>query len=99
MCIAGPATNRRRGPGKDHRAAPQWDQPTSRLPTGEESAEAADAPERLEHVRGDLAKVDPSVVAGIVDDEVGGSIPVPWCHGPVEQTDHRAFVRYIRRHA
>src|SRR5204862_4171486 len=81
--------------GEDHRAAPEGDEPTGRLAPDEEAGEAADAPEILELLGGELAEVDALIVAGVEDDDIGRLAPATRRHRPIEQGDDVALARRI----
>src|SRR5689334_21116334 len=60
-----------RGAREDDCAAAERDEAPRRFPPYQEAGEAADAPEFLEGLDREVAKVEPLVVAGIGNDEVG----------------------------
>src|SRR5713226_2542361 len=91
------APEARRGSREDDRASAQWDQPARRLPSDQESREAADAPEILEHLRRELAKIDLLIVAGVEDDEVGRLAAGTGRERPVQEASDVLLARGIGR--
>src|SRR5262249_53609199 len=84
-----------RGAGEDDGAAPERSELPGGLAADEEAAEAADAPEILELLSGQLAEIDALVVASVEDHEVGRLAAVARRNGPVEETSDVVLVRRI----
>jgi hypothetical protein len=66
------------------------------LASREKTAEATDPPEFLEGLRPQLAKIQAPVVAGVVDDEIGGIEAGARRHRPIEQPHDVSLARHVR---
>src|SRR3954470_24063033 len=91
------AAKTRRCTCEQHRAASQGHEPARRLASHEEAAKKADAPELLEGLGGQFAKIDLLVYAGVVSDEVGRLPSNAWRHRAIEEANHVRFDGRIDR--
>src|SRR5229473_4694268 len=97
MRVAWLAPEARRGSREDDRASAQWDKPSRRLVSDQKSREAADAPEILEHLRREFAKIDLLIVAGVEDDEVRRLAPGTGRERTVQEANDVALARGVGR--
>src|SRR4051812_5401855 len=87
MGKAGFAAQAARGAGEQHGAASQRYQSPGRLASDQKSAEAANAPEVLEHLGRQFAKIQLAIVACVVGHQIGRSDAGARCRGVIEQPD------------
>src|SRR3954470_2689808 len=91
------AANARRSAGENDAAAPKRDEPARCFAPNQEAAEAADAPEILELLRGQLAEVDALIVARVRHDELRRIETIARGHRPLEQFCNVALAGRIHR--
>src|SRR6185436_15651009 len=71
--------------GEQDRPPPQRYEPARCFPSHQEAAEAADAPEVLEHLGREFAKIELAIVARVVCDRIGRIESCTGGHGLIEQ--------------
>src|ERR1700746_1179768 len=85
------------GAGEDDRPAAERCQSPRRLAADQKAAKTADAPELLELLGAQLAEIDALIVAGIVDEDVGGIASVARGHRPIKQAHDFVLARRVDR--